>query len=114
MSMGIALTFSNARAVLEALFGVKSPFVRTPKYRIEATSDTTWVKKSYVPRKIKVPVLEMLFTIYFIFTVWYAIETRIFGTIPFLMIYLFGYAYATVMSIAQSGLNMRRDQKSKR
>ncbi|HYP29327.1 MAG TPA: glycosyltransferase [Blastocatellia bacterium] len=114
MSMGIALTFSNARAVLEALLGVKSPFVRTPKYRIEATSDTTWVKKSYVPRRIKVPVLEMLFTLYFIFTVWYAIETRIFGTIPFLMIYLFGYAYATVMSIAQSGLKMRRDQKSKR
>ncbi|HVF88621.1 MAG TPA: glycosyltransferase [Blastocatellia bacterium] len=114
MSMGIALTFSNARAVLEAIFRVKSPFVRTPKYRIEAASDTTWVKKSYVPRRIKVPVLEMLFTVYFIFTVWYAIETRIFGTIPFLMIYLFGYAYATVMSIAQSGLNVRRDQKIKR
>jgi cellulose synthase/poly-beta-1,6-N-acetylglucosamine synthase-like glycosyltransferase len=114
MSMGIALTFSNARAVLEAIVGVKSPFVRTPKYRIEATSDTTWVKKNYVPRRIKVPVLELLFTVYFIFTVWYAVESRTFGTIPFLMIYLFGYAYATVMSVAQSGLNMRRGQKTGR
>src|SRR5687767_2426027 len=31
MAIGIGLAFSNARAVLEALFGVKSEFVRTPK-----------------------------------------------------------------------------------
>jgi cellulose synthase/poly-beta-1,6-N-acetylglucosamine synthase-like glycosyltransferase len=112
MSMGIALTFSNARAVLEALFGIKSPFVRTPKYRIEQSRDTTWVKKSYVPRGTRVPVLELLFTVYFVFTIWYAVESRIFGTIPFLMIYLFGYAYATVMSVVQSRITLRRAKES--
>ena len=61
MSMGIALTFSNARAVLEALLGIKTPFVRTPKYRIEDTHDTTWVKKRYVPRRISLPWLELMF-----------------------------------------------------
>ncbi|MGH9760848.1 MAG: cellulose synthase family protein, partial [Blastocatellia bacterium] len=44
LSMGIALTFSNTRAVLEAICGVKTPFVRTPKYGINDSSDTTWVK----------------------------------------------------------------------
>jgi cellulose synthase/poly-beta-1,6-N-acetylglucosamine synthase-like glycosyltransferase len=107
MSMGIALTFSNARAVLEALFGIKTPFVRTPKYRIEESSDTTWVKKIYVPRRIKVPLFELLFALYFIFTIWYAIQSRIFGTIPFLLIYLFGYGYATVMAFAQARINLR-------
>jgi cellulose synthase/poly-beta-1,6-N-acetylglucosamine synthase-like glycosyltransferase len=101
MSMGIALTFSNARAVLEALLGIKSPFVRTPKYRIEDTHDTTWVKKSYVPRRISLPWLELLFAAYFVFTIWFAIDSRIFGTLPFLMIYLCGYAYAAAMSFAQ-------------
>ncbi|HXF41114.1 MAG TPA: glycosyltransferase [Blastocatellia bacterium] len=108
MSMGIALTFSNARAVLEAVLGVKTPFVRTPKYRIENTSDTTWVKKSYVPRRFELPVLEFLFAIYFVFTIWYAVDSGIFGTLPFLMIYLCGYAYAAAMSIAQARMNLRR------
>jgi hypothetical protein len=107
MSMGIALTFSNARAVLEAVLGVKTPFVRTPKYKIEDAGDT-WVKKSYVPRRISLPWLELLFAGYFVFTIWYAIDSRIFGTLPFLMIYLCGYAYAAVMSIAQARMNLRR------
>jgi cellulose synthase/poly-beta-1,6-N-acetylglucosamine synthase-like glycosyltransferase len=108
MSMGIALTFSNARAVLEAVLGVKTPFVRTPKYKIEKTGDTTWVKKSYLPRRLSLPWLELLFAIYFVFTIWYAIDSGIFGTLPFLMIYLCGYAYAAVMSIAQTRMNLRR------
>lgn len=100
MSMGIALTFSNARAVMEALAGHKSEFVRTPKYRIEESKDTTWVKKSYAARRLSLPWLEILFALYFLFTIWYAIKSQIFGTIPFLLIYLFGYAYASVMAIA--------------
>jgi cellulose synthase/poly-beta-1,6-N-acetylglucosamine synthase-like glycosyltransferase len=99
MSMGIALTFSNARAVFEALIGHKSEFVRTPKYRIEESKDTSWVKKSYAARRLSLPWLEIIFALYFMFTIWYAIKSRIFGTIPFLLIYLFGYAYASVMAI---------------
>lgn len=113
MSMGIALTFSNARAVLEALVGVKSPFVRTPKYRIEQTGDTTWTKKRYVPRRVSLPWLELCFAAYFVFTIWYAIDSGVFGTIPFLMIYLCGYAYAAAMSIAQTRISFRRTNVKK-
>ncbi len=108
MSMGIALTFSNARAVIEAMLGVKTPFIRTPKYRIEDTHDTTWVKKRYVPRRISLPWLELLFAAYFVFTIWFAIDSGIFGTLPFLMIYLCGYAYAAAMTFAQMRPNSRR------
>src|ERR1700689_5820697 len=37
MAVGVGLTLINTRAVMEALFGVKSGFVRTPKYAIEGT-----------------------------------------------------------------------------
>jgi cellulose synthase/poly-beta-1,6-N-acetylglucosamine synthase-like glycosyltransferase len=114
MSMGIALTFSNARAVIEAILGVKTPFVRTPKYRIEQSSDTTWLKKSYVPRRISLPWLELAFALYFLFTIWYAIDSHIFGTLPFLMIYLCGYAYAAAMSIAQARAGLRRSNEKRR
>ncbi|MGC2323150.1 MAG: cellulose synthase family protein, partial [Terriglobales bacterium] len=34
MALGIGLTVTNSRAVLEALIGKQSPFARTPKYRV--------------------------------------------------------------------------------
>ena len=37
MAAGVALTISNTRAVLEALFGVQTAFARTPKYAIGGT-----------------------------------------------------------------------------
>ncbi|HEX8088419.1 MAG TPA: glycosyl transferase family 2, partial [Blastocatellia bacterium] len=106
--------FSNARAVIEAVLGVKTPFVRTPKYRIEESSDTTWLKKSYVPRRSSLPWLEMAFALYFLFTIWYAIKSHIFGTLPFLMIYLSGYAYAAVMTIAQVRASMGRASEKRK
>src|SRR6266403_598962 len=36
MALGIGLTVTNTRAVLEALLGKKTPFARTPKYRVES------------------------------------------------------------------------------
>ncbi len=108
MSMGIALTFSNARAVFEALLGVKTPFVRTPKYKIENPGDATWQKKQYVARRIKLPWLEMAFAVYFFLTIGYAVYSRIFGTLPFLFIYFFGYAYAAVVTITQGRFRKNR------
>ena len=32
---GVGLTITNTKAVMEALFGVKSAFARTPKYRVK-------------------------------------------------------------------------------
>src|SRR6201997_4129257 len=52
MAVGIGLSVRNALAVMEAIFGVKSEFVRTPKYRVEAGSkqSSAWIKKAYHKR----------------------------------------------------------------
>src|SRR5437660_2055171 len=39
MALGIGLTVTNSRAVLEALLGVQSAFKRTPKYRVLSRKD---------------------------------------------------------------------------
>jgi cellulose synthase/poly-beta-1,6-N-acetylglucosamine synthase-like glycosyltransferase len=103
MAMGIGLTFSNARAVLEAVLGIKSSFVRTPKYKVESTRDN-WLKQAmkYKRRSGLIPVLEVLSAFYFAFTIYYALTRSIFGTVPFLMIFLFGYGYTGAMSMFQS------------
>jgi cellulose synthase/poly-beta-1,6-N-acetylglucosamine synthase-like glycosyltransferase len=103
MGMGIGLVFSNTRAVFEALFGVKSSFVRTPKYRVESTRDN-WLQQArlYGRRHGLLPILELSFALYFVGAVAYALRSHIYGTIPFLLIFLVGYGYMGVMSLFQS------------
>jgi cellulose synthase/poly-beta-1,6-N-acetylglucosamine synthase-like glycosyltransferase len=103
MGMGIGLTFSNARAVLEALLGIESSFVRTPKYKVVSNNDG-WLAQAMKYRRSKglIPYLEVLTAIYFALTIYYAFSRSIYGTIPFLFIFLFGYGYAGTMSMFQS------------
>jgi cellulose synthase/poly-beta-1,6-N-acetylglucosamine synthase-like glycosyltransferase len=105
MAMGIGLVFSNTRAVLEALFRVRSGFVRTPKYNIESRRDN-WLRAAMKYRRKRglLPYIELAFALYFVFAVYYAIRSNIYATIPFLLIFLLGYGYMAVMSLFQGGL----------
>jgi cellulose synthase/poly-beta-1,6-N-acetylglucosamine synthase-like glycosyltransferase len=105
MAMGIGLVFSNTRAVLEALFGVQSSFVRTPKYNVESRKDN-WIKAAmkYKRRGGVLPYIELAFALYFAFAVYYAIRSNIYATIPFLLIFLLGYGYMSIMSLFQGGV----------
>lgn len=107
MGVGIGLVFSNTRAVLEAVFGIKSSFVRTPKYAVKKTSDN-WlqVARTYRRKQGLLPFLELSFALYFIAAVAYAIRSEIYGTIPFLLIFLVGYGYMGLMSLFQSPARM--------
>ncbi len=109
MGLGIGLAFSNARAVLEALAGVKSEVVRTPKYRVETTTDESWKRKKYKRRHGWLPLLELSFAIYFVLAIGYAVKMHMWGPIAFLLLFCFGYGYMGTMSLLQTaGLNRRR------
>jgi len=101
MGLGIGLAFSNARAVLEALLGVKSEFVRTPKYRVEEATDATWKRKKYKRKRGLLPLLELAFAIYFLLAIAYSARLHMWGTIPFLLLFFFGFGYMGVMSVLQ-------------
>jgi cellulose synthase/poly-beta-1,6-N-acetylglucosamine synthase-like glycosyltransferase len=105
MAMGIGLVFSNTRAVLEALFGVQSSFVRTPKYNVENRKDN-WLSAAMKYRRKRglLPYIELAFALYFVFAVYYAIRSNIYATIPFLLIFLLGYGYMAMMSLFQGGV----------
>jgi hypothetical protein len=102
MALGIGLAFSNARAVLEALFGVKSEFVRTPKYRVEQTNDETWKSKKYKRKRGWLPLLELSFAVYFLLAILYAGRMHMWGTVPFLVLFFFGFGYMGLMSLLQT------------
>ena len=100
MAMGIGLTITNARAVLEALLGIKSPFVRTAKYSIE-TGGRRVRASQYRRRAGWIPFIEIVIGTYFAATVYYAIDNRNFATVPFLLLFVLGYYYTGFLSLLQ-------------
>jgi cellulose synthase/poly-beta-1,6-N-acetylglucosamine synthase-like glycosyltransferase len=110
MAVGIGLSVKNAVAVIEAIFGVKSEFVRTPKYKVEADAKHTgeWLKKKYHKRAGWMPYLEVLLGIYFAGAVAYSVQNANYATVPFLLLFVWGYLYTGVMSIAQTYVDRLR------
>jgi cellulose synthase/poly-beta-1,6-N-acetylglucosamine synthase-like glycosyltransferase len=101
MGLGIGLTLTNSKAVLEALFGIKSPFARTPKYRVVSKKERSAAAKKYRKRLGLVPYFELLIGCYFALTIWYAMVNENYFTVPFLVIFVWGYWYTGVMSLLQ-------------
>jgi len=101
MAVGIGLALRNARAVLEALWGVESPFMRTPKYRIE-TRREAWHTKVYrtADRKL-LPWVELGLGGYFVWATLYAFLNENYATVPFLCLFLWGYSYTGLLSLTQ-------------
>jgi cellulose synthase/poly-beta-1,6-N-acetylglucosamine synthase-like glycosyltransferase len=100
MALGVGLTITNTKAVLEALFGVKSAFARTPKYRVNKKGEKSQAKK-YRKRLGIIPWIELAIGCYFALTVWYAITTENYFTVPFLVLFVFGYWYTGLLSLLQ-------------
>jgi cellulose synthase/poly-beta-1,6-N-acetylglucosamine synthase-like glycosyltransferase len=100
MSIGIGLAINNTRAVFEAITNTQTEFARTPKYRIEDNSDE-WIGKRYRQANIIQPIIELSLGLYFTFTVFYALSNRIYGTLPFLMLFQVGFLYTGLLSIVQ-------------
>ncbi len=107
MATGIGISVRNAKAVLEALFGMQSDFARTPKFGIEGNAGT-FVKKSYRNRAGWIAYLEVILGLYFAPTVFYAVRNENYATVPFLLLFVWGYLYTGVMSIAQTWLERLR------
>jgi cellulose synthase/poly-beta-1,6-N-acetylglucosamine synthase-like glycosyltransferase len=101
MAVGIGISIRNAQAVIEAIVGKKSEFARTPKFKIEGKSGT-FVAKKYKNKAGWMPFAEVLLGFYFAFTVFYAIANENYATIPFLLLFVWGYLYTGFMSLGQT------------
>ena len=100
MAIGIGLAVNNTKAVLEALFGQPGEFTRTPKYGIERRQDD-WQHKKYHQAMPVQALVEVAFGLYFTVTVVYALSHGIYGTLPFLVLFQFGFLYLGLTSILQ-------------
>ena len=113
MAAGVALTISNSKGVLEALFGVQSSFARTPKYAIGAQKHKT-VSSAYRRRSGWLPWIEILVGCYFVFMVDFAVDTLNFFAIPFLLLFICGYWWAGFSTLYQEFRDRLAWQKARK
>jgi cellulose synthase/poly-beta-1,6-N-acetylglucosamine synthase-like glycosyltransferase len=95
MFVGIGLALSNTRAIVEAVRGRESEFVRTPKRGDQEV-------KRYRGRFATIALAEMALGCYSLYTVHAYLHSNRLGVVPFLMLYAAGYLYMGMLSICQS------------
>ena len=98
MCLGTGIAVNNTKAVLEALLGIKSGFIRTPKYGIQNKGES-WKSKRYAIPLSSISILEFLLGLYslsgllmFLFFSKYLVS-------PFLLIYTSGFFYVFFLSV---------------
>ncbi len=107
-SLGIDLALSNTKAVMEALLGHSSDFVRTPKYNIDG-DDGAWHKKQYWSPAGWVPYLEIAFGIFYIFVLVSMWQRRNYLILPFVVTFILGFLGIGFMSLVQRGWKQLRE-----
>ena len=81
----------------------------------EIWSSEYWAKKGDVPlwmyrkRLGVVPWIELAIGCYFAWTVYYAVTTENFFTVPFLVLFVFGYWYTGLLSLLQGRFERSSD-----
>ena len=109
MAVGIGLSINNARGVIEALLGLPSSFRRTPKYNLE-------LRESLAHRRYRITInrdtwIEAGLAVYFAVATGATISAGLWGAVPFLLLFEFGFAYTSITTIVQAldlGLKQQR------
>lgn len=119
MAIGMGIAVINGLAVLEGLFGRKdTEFVRTPKYGTAGTTGAAdWKKKagSFQMKKSLLPFIELAFGLYLIGCLFLAVKTHAaWGTLPFLVIFAFGYLYVGTLTLHARWLSGRAQAQARK
>lgn len=108
MGLGIGLALNNSRAVIEALAGHSSPFVRTPKdgrvgNRLPSPTSAAHPRRiGYRSVSGVMPFLECLFALYFAIALVDVTRRGLWAWLPFLVLFFWGFAFTAATSLAEA------------
>ena len=94
MSLGIGMSLSQTKAVLEGLFGSTGEFLRTPKRGSQGY-------RSYGSVFSGVAGWELLLALWFAWGLVVAVRQHLWGSIPFLLLFLVGFAWVGWLSAVE-------------
>lgn len=115
LALGVGMAVNNAKAVLEAVFGQQSEFVRTPKFGGSKEGDLAIEKRDNAYKAIKsfiVPVLELMFGLFFGAVEVMNLMKGQYATFIFMTPFL-GFFYTSISSLIRIWDGMRRRHAAK-
>jgi cellulose synthase/poly-beta-1,6-N-acetylglucosamine synthase-like glycosyltransferase len=98
MSGSMGFSINNTRAVLQGLFKKKTPFIRTPKYKLTGNKGS-FLGKNYGISTDKMVIIEMLMAIYSCLSLVIAIYYFEIGIIPFMLMFFAGFSLIGYLSV---------------
>jgi cellulose synthase/poly-beta-1,6-N-acetylglucosamine synthase-like glycosyltransferase len=109
MSLGIGMSLTNVRGVIEGLVNRPAEFTRTPKYRIEGIAGE-WRTKKYRATSHFSLTAEILLAGYFLAAIGFAVAEKYWVGVPFLLMFFNGFAYTAAFSLASRRSDGGRDR----
>lgn len=109
MGVGIGLAVNNAHAVVSGLARRGGTFHRTPKYSFLARGED-WRKKAYRAVGGWTLAVELALALWFAGCFAYAAAAGMWASLPFLWLFLQGYSYIALLSLAP-GIGARRRRR---
>jgi cellulose synthase/poly-beta-1,6-N-acetylglucosamine synthase-like glycosyltransferase len=108
LALGIGVSINNAKAVVEAILGHQTPFVRTPKYAISASGES-WRSKLYISRTVVLPLVEFALGAWFSFAIIFVLinQHKSLFSVPFLLLFQCGFFYVAALSLLQGFRGVR-------
>lgn len=92
LSISMGLSLHNAIATIEGYLGVKSPFIRTPKFNIKEAKDNWKERTKYLTKRIApVTVMEGIISLYFLGGIAAGIYFGDYGMVPYHALMALGF-----------------------
>lgn len=100
LSMSMGMSLHNAKAVLEGYLGIKTAFIRTPKFNITNLNRQKHTENSYLIKQWSwLNVFELFFAIYSLWGIILAFQLKEFGLLPFHLLLFVGFSLVVIYSI---------------
>ena len=105
-SITIAFSFHNSVAVIKGHLGIKSPFVRTPKFNLGNDKEKYFSQNKYLKNSINIyTIVEAFMVLYFLFGLYSAFnigEKGDFSLFPFHLLLFLGFGFITFKSFTET------------
>ena len=102
LSVSMGMSLHNAIAVVEGLYGKKTPFIRTPKFNLEDRKGA-WVGKQYLTKSLSgITFLEGLLALYFGYGIFLTFSYQDFGLLPYFGMLFIGFCSVYYYSMKHS------------
>jgi len=111
LALGVGLSVNNARAVVEALMGQKSAFVRTPKLGVVRRGERVAGERYRAGATLQ-PLVELALFGYMTYAIVYLWRKGIYSSLPFLFLFQVGFGSVALLSIWE-GIRGRAGRASK-